>query len=132
MNRGGVGARCLVCLLHHWRTGILLGTRGSSVLQPLQGGKHCSSAGLLLIIDVRECLPVAVSDDETRIRFHRPSMAAGNVAAPSGRLGPAKRRLNIRQAPHQNHCRSFGKALSDFLERISGTQHGTILPMPPD
>ena len=22
--------------------------------------------------------------------------------------------------------------LSDFLERISGTQHGTILPMPPD
>jgi hypothetical protein len=38
---------------------------------------------------------------------------------------------NIRQAP-QNPGRSLGKALSDFLERISRTQHGTILPIPPD
>ena len=51
-----------------------------------------------------------------------------------GAGGPArdhKPPLNICQAS-QNPCRLLGKALSEFLESISRTQHRTILPMPPD
>src|SRR5262249_34909699 len=71
--------------------------------------------------------PVVVFDDGWQLGGARGAQGLG-----AG--GPArdhKPPLNICQAS-QNPCRSLGKALSEFLESISRTQHRTILPMPPD